>query len=172
MSRCCKTNDNSVYVDLSVFNLQESPTWIYPPLHLPLCRYAGIFWHPLGHVLCLHQRLVADQRASAAGLHRRGPAVRQEAPGDGMRPQHPRQPGPHGPALSRRPGQRGHLSPAAQVRRRPAGDGLPRKHGAASVWARGHHPVPGVQRAEDWHLVRRLMITHKSLQLPVLLPLD
>lgn len=52
-------------------------------------RYAGIFGHPLEHVLCLHQRLVADQRASAAVVHRWRPTLRQEAARDRMRPQHP-----------------------------------------------------------------------------------
>ena len=70
-----------------------------------------------------------------------------------MRPQHPRQPRPHRPAPSRRPGERGHLPPPAQVRGRSVGDGLPREHGAASVWTRGHYTVPGVQRAEDRYLV-------------------
>lgn len=132
----------------------------------PLCdfRYAGLFWHSLGHVLCLHQWLVADQRASAAGLHRRRPPVRQEAPGDRLRPQHPRQPRPHRPAPSRRPRQRGDMPPAAQVRRRPAGDGLPREYGVALVWPRGYHTVPGVQRVKDRYLVRMWQL-HTSFYL-------
>lgn len=121
----------------------------------PQCRYAGIFWYPLGHVLCLHQRFVADQRAAAAGLHRWRPAFRQEAPGDGMRPQHPGQPGPHRPAPSRRPGKCGHMPPPTQVRGRSVGDWLSRKHSAASVWSCGYYTVPGFQRAEDWYLVRK-----------------
>lgn len=125
----------------------------------PQCRYAGIFWHPLGHVLCLHQRLVADQRASAAGLHWWRPALRQEAPRDRMRPKHPWQPGPHRPALSRCPRERGHMSPSTQVRGRSVSDGLSRKYSVASVWACGYYTVPGDQRAEDWYLVRNVMLS-------------
>lgn len=128
------------------------------------CSYAGIFWHPLGHVLCLHQWLVADQRASAAGLHRRRPPVRQEAPGDGLRPQHPGQPRPHRPPPSCRPRERGDMPPAAQVRRWPAGDGLPREHGVAFVRPCGYHTVPGVQRVKDRYLVR---MNWKRLALPI-----
>lgn len=128
-------------------------------------RYAGIFWHPLGHVLCLYQRLVADKRASAAGLHRWRPAFCQKAPWDGMWPQHPWQPGAHWPAPSCCPGERGHMPPAAQVWGRSAGDWLSRKHSIAPVWPRRYHTVSGVQRAEDWHLVRNKI--NECVNIPV-----
>lgn len=135
----------------------------------PQFRYAGIFWYPLGHVLCLHQRLVADQCASAAGLHWWRPAFRQEAPGDGMWPQHPWQPGPHWSAPSRRPRERGHMPPPTQVWGWSVGDWLSRKHSATPVRSCGYYTVPGFQRAEDRYLVRNVKLSgdkgdvHRSL---------
>lgn len=136
-----------------------SQKWPKDIVHLlkcgfPVFRYAGIFWYPLGHVLCLHQRLVADQCASAASLHWWRPAFFEEAPRDRMWPKHPWQPGSHRPPPGCCPRKRGHLPPPAQVWGWSAGDWLSRKHSTAPLWPCRYHTVPGLQWFEDRYLVR------------------